>query len=260
MELSGKVALVTGGSSGIGKASALRLAAEGATIGVLGHNSDEVEKAAADIISAGGKAIPLIADVADDDAMRDAVASLIDRTGQLDIVLANAGINGVWAPIDDLQPFEWDRTIAVNLRGTYLTLHYAVPHLKKQGAGSIVVISSINGTRTFSNAGATAYSASKAAQIAVVQHLALELARYRIRVNAICPGGIVSDISSSTVKRNQQEAAIPVIWPEGQIPLNGGKPGSANEIAETVLFLASERSRHITGTPIFIDGGQGLLI
>jgi NAD(P)-dependent dehydrogenase (short-subunit alcohol dehydrogenase family) len=260
MELAGRVALVTGASSGIGKASALRLAAEGATIGVLAHVPAEVESTAAEIAAAGGSAIPLFADVSDDDQMQDAVAALVDRAGRLDIVLANAGINGVWAPIDDLQPAEWDRTIAVNLRGTYLTLHHAVPHLKKQERGSIVVISSINGTRTFSNAGATAYSAGKAAQIAVVKHLALELARHRIRVNAICPGGVETEISSSTVHRNQQEAAIPVIWPNGAIPLSDGKPCSPDDIAETVLFLASERSRHITGTPIFIDGGQGLLI
>jgi NAD(P)-dependent dehydrogenase (short-subunit alcohol dehydrogenase family) len=260
MELSGKVALITGATSGIGRASAFRLASEGAAIGVLGHGADEVNDTVTALVAAGGKALGLIADVADEAAMEIALTTLTAHFGRLDIVLANAGINGVWAPIDDLAPAEWDRTIAVNLRGTYLTLHYAVPHLKTQGAGSIVVISSINGTRTFTNAGATAYSATKAAQIAVVQHLALELAKHRIRINAVCPGGVVTNISESTIKRNQEEAAIPVVWPKGNIPLNNGQPCSADDIAETVLFLASERSRHITGTPIFVDGGQGLLI
>ena len=106
----------------------------------------------------------------------------------LDIVFANAGINGVWAPIDELQPEEWDRTINTNLRGTYLTLHYAVPHLKRAGGGSIVITASINGTRTFTSAGATAYSSTKAAQVAMAQMLALELGQHRIRVNVICPG------------------------------------------------------------------------
>ncbi|MBB4566696.1 SDR family oxidoreductase [Rhizobium leucaenae] len=259
MELSGKVALITGATSGIGRASAFRLASEGASIGVLGHSRNDVDDTVTALIAAGGKALGLMADVADEAAMKTALDTLIAHFGRLDIVLANAGINGVWAPIDDLQPAEWDRTIAVNLRGTYLTLHYAVPHLKTQGAGSIVVVSSINGTRTFTNAGATAYSATKAAQIAVVQHLALELAKYRIRVNAVCPGGVVTHISESTVKRNQQEAAVSIVWPKGSVPLNNGQPGSADDIAESVLFLASERSRHITGTSIFIDGGQGLL-
>ena len=260
MELSGKVALITGATSCIGRASAFRLAGEGAAVGVLGHKREEVDKTVAALAEIGGKALGLVADVSDAAAMQSAVASLIAHFHRLDIVLANAGINGVWAPIDDLQPDEWDRTIAVNLRGTYLTLHTTIPHLKAQKSGSIVVISSINGTRTFSNAGASAYSATKAAQVAIVQQVALEVSRHHVRINAICPGGVATDISSSTVKRNQAEAEIPVVWPEGAIPLTGGKPAAAEDIAETVLFLASDRSRHITGTPIFVDGGQGLLI
>jgi NAD(P)-dependent dehydrogenase (short-subunit alcohol dehydrogenase family) len=258
MELSGKIALVTGGGSGIGKASALRLAAEGATVGVLGHAEEEVEDTVARIVAAGNRAVALVADVSDEGQMRSAIAALVERSGRLDVVLANAGINGVWAPIDDLRPEEWDKTIAVNLRGTYLTLHLSIPHMKESG-GSIVVTSSINGTRTFTTAGATAYAATKAAQLAMVQQLALELGRHRIRINAICPGAIETNIDDNTVKRHQKEAAIPVKWPEGEIPLTGGKSGTAEEVAEAVLFLASDRSRHITGTPIWIDGGQSLL-
>jgi NAD(P)-dependent dehydrogenase (short-subunit alcohol dehydrogenase family) len=259
MELSGKAALVTGGASGIGKASALRLAAEGAMVGVLGHTSSEVDETVAEITAAGGTAIGLIADVSDEESMKTAVAALVERFGRLDIVLANAGINGVWAPIEDLKPDEWDKTIAVNLRGTYLTLHLTVPHLKAKESGSIIVISSINGTRTFTTAGATAYSATKAAQLVMVQQLALELGKHHIRINAVCPGAIDTQISANTFKRNQSEAEIPVIWPEGEIPLTDGRSGSAEDVAETVLFLASDRSRHITGTPIWIDGGQSLL-
>lgn len=259
MELSGKVALVTGGASGIGKAAAMRLAAEGAKVGVLGHTRSETDKAVQAIEAAGGKAMALTADVTDENEMRMAVTSLVDRFGGLDIVVASAGINGVWAPIDDIKPDEWDKTIAVNLRGTYLTLHLTVPYLKKQGGGSIVVISSINGTRTFSNGGATAYSATKAGQLAIVQQLALELGKHHIRINAVCPGAIVTEISDNTEKRNEEEASVPVVWPSGQIPLTGGEPGTAEEVAEAILFLGSERSRHITGTPIWIDGGQSLL-
>ncbi len=94
--------------------------------------------------------------------MRDAIATLLGKFGGIDIVVANAGINGVWAPIDDLKPYEWDETIAVNLRGTYLTLHLTVPYLKQRGGGAIIVVSSINGTRTFTTPGATAYTATKA--------------------------------------------------------------------------------------------------
>lgn len=259
MELSGKVALVTGGASGIGKAASLRMAAEGAMIGLLGHTESELDEAVKEIEATGGKAMALTADVTDEDEMRKAVATLVKQYGRLDIIVASAGINGVWAPIDDITPDEWDKTIAVNLRGTYMTLHVTVPYLKKQDSGSIVVISSINGTRTFSNGGATAYAATKAGQLAMVQQLALELGKHRIRINAVCPGAIVTEIDDNTDKRNQEEASVPVVWPAGQIPLTGGNPGTAEEVAETIFFLASDRARHITGTPIWIDGGQSLL-
>ncbi len=259
MQLSGRVALVTGAGSGIGKASAKHLAAEGATVAALSLVEDEVKATCAEIEAAGGKAIPLVADVSNEDQMRAAVASLMEAQGRLDFVMANAGINGVWAPIDDLQPAEWDRTITVNLRGTYLTLHFAIPHLKAVGGGSIVVTSSINGTRTFTTAGATAYSAAKAGQLAMVQQLALELGRHRIRINAICPGSVSTSINLSTIMRNREMAQVPVVWPEGDIPLTGGKAAMTEDVAEVVVFLASDRSRHVTGCPIFIDGGQSLL-
>ncbi|WP_018901347.1 SDR family NAD(P)-dependent oxidoreductase [Rhizobium sp. 2MFCol3.1] len=259
MELRGKTALVTGAGSGIGKAAATRLAAEGARVAVLSRTAEEIEKTCAEIRSAGGEAIALTADTSDEAVMRNAVSELVGRFGGIDIVVANAGINGVWAPIDDLKPQEWDKTIAINLRGTYLTLHLTVPHLKAAGGGSIIVVSSINGTRTFTTPGATAYSATKAAQVAMVQQLALELGKHRIRVNAVCPGAIDTSISDNTASRNKQETEVPVIWPEGEIPVTGGKAGKAADVAETIAFLASDRSRHITGTPIWIDGGQSLL-
>ncbi|MEE1611845.1 SDR family oxidoreductase [Microvirga sp. CF3016] len=259
MELQGRVALVTGAGSGIGKATALRFAREGAMVGVLSHTEDEIRKVADEIEAAGGKAVPLVADVADDNQMRKAVADLVQAFGRLDIVFANAGINGVWAPIDELQPQEWDRTINTNLRGTYLTLHYAVPHLKKAG-GSIVITASINGSRTFTSAGATAYSATKAAQVAMAQMLAVELAKHKIRVNVVCPGKIGTEISDNTDKRNTEEAEVPAEYPAGSIPLTGQEPGTSEEVAELVLFLASDRAGHITGTPVWIDGGQSLLV
>ncbi len=201
-----------------------------------------------------------MADISDAAQTRAAVESLVEAYGRLDIVFANAGINGVWAPIDEIEPHEWDRTMDVNLRGTYLTLHYAVPHLKKAEGGSIIITSSINGTRTFTSPGATAYSCTKAAQLAMTQMLALELAKHRIRVNAICPGMIETNIPDSTEIRRREESGVRADYPDGDIPLTGGKAGTSDEVADLVLFLASDRSRHITGTPVWIDGGQSLLV
>lgn len=258
MELQGLVAFVTGAGSGIGRASAIKLAREGAAVAAIGRTESELLQTVREIEEAGGRAIALIADVALDEPMREAVQKTVETFGRIDIVVANAGINGVWAPIDDLRPDEWDKTIAINLRGTYLTLHYTVPFLKKAG-GSIIIMSSINGTRTFTTAGASAYSATKAAQLALAQQLALELGKHQIRVNAVCPGQIDTAIPENTFKRNVDEARVPVAWPDGDIPITGGKPGKSEDVADVVLFLASPRSKHITGTPIWIDGGQSLL-
>lgn len=259
MQLAGRVALVTGAGSGIGRATAILLSRQGAVIGALGRSADELEATRRQIEASGGRCHVLKADVSRQDEMVAAVELLVGAEGRLDIVVANAGINGVWAPIDDLKPAEWDETIAVNLRGTYLTLHVAVPHLKKAGGGSIVVVGSINGTRTFTTPGATAYSATKAAQVAMVQQLALELGKAHIRINAVCPGAIETNIDENTDRRHTDETEIPVIWPEGDIPITDGSPGTAGDVAAAILFLVSPASRHITGTPLSIDGGQGLL-
>ncbi len=259
-ELQGKVALITGAGSGIGRASAVLFAEHGAAVGVLSRTEAEVRDAVEEIQGKGGRALPLLADVSDSAAMAAAVDRLAREYGRLDIVFANAGINGVWAPIDQLEPQEWDRTIAINLRGTYLTIHHTVPHLRKAGGGCVLVTASINGTRTFTTGGATAYSATKAAQVAMARMLALELARDRIRVNAICPGWIETEIDDNTQPRNAGKADYPAEYPAGEVPLTDGKPGGSFDVAELALFLASDRAKHITGTPVWIDGGESQLV
>lgn len=259
MTLGGKIALVTGGGSGLGKASALKLAAQGADIALLSRTKDEVDAVAAGIAALGRNALPLYADVSSTADMQSAFEQIGRTFGRLDIVFANAGINGTWAPIDELAVEDWDQTIAVNLRGTFLTLHHAVPLMKQRG-GSIVITSSINGTRTFTTAGASAYSTTKAGQLALAQMAALELAKHRIRVNAICPGAIESNIEENTERQNVEKAAEPADYPDGEIPLTDGRPGKAEDVADLVCFLASDASRHITGTPIWIDGAQSLLV
>lgn len=149
--------------------------------------------------------------------------------------------------------------MSINLGGTFLTLHLSLPLMKKAG-GSILITSSINGTRTFTTAGASAYATTKAGQMALAQMAALELAQHRIRVNVICPGAIESEIDDNTKKRAVKKAKVPAQYPEGTVPLTGGKPGTAEDVAELVLFFASDRSRHISGTPVWIDGTQSLLV
>ncbi|HEX8036132.1 MAG TPA: SDR family NAD(P)-dependent oxidoreductase [Ktedonobacterales bacterium] len=259
MQLADKVALVTGGGEGIGKASAQLLAREGARVAVLGHSAGNVEEAVSKIQRAGGDAMALVADVAQADQMQAAINQIADKWGRLDIVFANAGINGVWAPLEELTPDDWQRTIQTNLTGTFLTVKYAVPYLKKQG-GSVIITSSINGTRVFSNTGATAYAASKAGQVAFAKMVALELAKWRVRVNAICPGAISTSIDENTQRRDLNTVRTPVEHPKGTIPLTDGQPGTPEDVAQVVLFLASDASRHISGTEVFIDGAQSLLV
>ena len=258
LSLSHRVAVVTGGGSGIGRATAVCLARSGARIAVLGRDLADLLSVVKQIADDGQEAIPLEADVTDPRQVEEAMAKTMQRWGRMDVVFANAGINGVWAPIEKLQPEEWRETIDVNLTGAFLTIKYAVPHMKKAG-GSIIVCSSINGTRVFANGGATAYACSKAGQVALAQMLALELAEHRIRVNVICPGAIETPIHDKTEKRDTEEASEPAIYPEGVIPLTDGKAGSPEQVAQLVLFLASDASSHITGTPVWIDGGQSLL-
>jgi NAD(P)-dependent dehydrogenase (short-subunit alcohol dehydrogenase family) len=258
MQLSGKVAVVTGAGSGIGEASALLFAKEGAKVGLVGRTAEELEKVSDKINSIGSQAVPLPADISQPEEIQAGIRKVIETWGRLDIVFANAGINGVWAPLDDLAPEEWDQTLSINLKGTFLTVKYALPYLKERG-GSIIVTSSVNGTRMFSNTGATAYACSKAAQVAFTKMIALELAEFRIRANVICPGAIETSIDENTEQRNLDEVKEPVDYKEGRIPLTRGKPGSSEQVARLVLFLASDASDHITGTEIWIDGGQSLL-
>lgn len=258
MRLKNKVALVTGGGSGIGAASAKLFAKEGARVAILGRTREKLDEIVEEIHEDGGEAEVIQGDVSDYADLERAVGEVLERWGRLDVVFANAGVNGVWAPIEELKPEEWEKTVAINLSGTFYTIKAAVPHLKKRG-GSIIVTSSVNGTRMFSNSGASAYATTKAGQVALTKMLALELAKHRIRVNVICPGAITTDIDESTEKRDIEEAREPIEYPEGEIPLTDGKPGSAEQVAQLVLFLASDESSHITGTPVWIDGGQSLM-
>lgn len=253
-----KVALVTGGSSGIGKAIAKCFVNAGGRVAILSRDAKELQKAAEEIDRDGEHVITIDADVTDEQALRKGVHEIVARWGRLDVVVANAGTNGVWAPIDELTADEWRSTIDINLTGTFLTIKAAEPELRKRG-GSVIVMSSVNGTRMFSNAGASAYASSKAGQVALTKMLALELAKHRIRVNAICPGAIETPINDKTIMRDRDEAIEPVEFPEGEIPLTDGESGRPEQVGTVALFLASDAASHVTGSVIYVDGAQSLL-
>lgn len=256
--LEGKVAVVTGAGSGIGKATAKLLARAGARVGVLTRDPEEAETTCKEIKHDGGRALALVADIAHSDQLDAAMRRLEAQWDQLDILVANAGINGVWAPLDKLTAEDWQNTLDTNLKGTFLTVKYALPLLKRHG-GSVVVVASINGTRIFSNTGATAYSASKAGQVAFARMIALELARDKVRVNTVCPGAIDTQIEQNTTRRDLDGIRPKVDFPEGTVPLNQGYPGSAEQVARVIWFLASDLSDHVTGTEVYVDGAQSLL-
>lgn len=255
--LEGKSCLVTGAGSGIGKRTAVLMAQESGRVAALSRTVEEVRETAEEIRRIDGQAIAVCADISNPSEMERAIDKTVRALGGLDVVFANAGVNGVWAPIDSITAEEWDETIAVNLRGTFLTLRYAVPHLKK-GGGSIIINSSVNGTRVFSNSGATAYAATKAGQVAMAKMLALELAEHGIRVNVICPGAIDTEIDENTEERRVEQLGVPVEFPHGAHPLRGA-PGTADQVARAVLYLASDESSHVTGSELWIDGGESLL-
>jgi NAD(P)-dependent dehydrogenase (short-subunit alcohol dehydrogenase family) len=258
-QLDGKIAFITGASSGIGRAAAIKLAHEGAKIALIDIKEENARDVKETIEAAGGSALIVECDIANPSEMEKSFQKVTDTWGKVHIVFANAGINGVIAPIEDLSPEDWDETINTNLRGTFLTVKYAIPQMKKHG-GSIIITSSINGNRIYKNFGMSAYSTSKIGQTGFGKMAALELAQYKIRVNIICPGAIETNIGKNTfpMEENLEKIKIPVEYPEGNQPLeeHAGKP---EQVADLVFFLASDLSSHITGTEVYIDGAESLL-
>ncbi|WP_334072879.1 MULTISPECIES: SDR family NAD(P)-dependent oxidoreductase [Paenibacillus] len=256
----GKTAIVTGAGSGIGKAAAIRLAKEGAKVALFDLMNERTKSTEHQINNIyRGISRSFDVDVSDPERMEKAVDEVAKVFGGIDIVFANAGINGVLAPVDEMTLDDWEKTLKVNLNGTFLTVKYTVPHLKKRGGGSIIITSSINGNDRFSGFGMSAYSTTKAGQVAFTKMTALELAKFKIRVNAICPGAIATNIDSSTeVSGELEEIIIPVEYPEGAQPLADG-PGQPENVADLVAFLASDDSVHVTGARIVIDGAESLL-
>ena len=259
-KLTNKIAWITGGSEGLGLAIAKLFYQLDASVAINGLHEKSVSAAIEDIGNGATERIMgAVVDVRDDEAMQNFTTKIIDRWGRLDIAVANAGTNGFWAPLETIEPKAWRDTIDINLNGTFTMCRAVLPSMKQQHSGSIVIISSVNGTRTFSSIGASAYATSKAAQLALGKMLALEVASFGIRVNVVCPGAFDTNIHDKTKRQNLESIAIPVEYPDGSIPLTNGDMGNPEQVANLVAFLSSDAAAHITGSPIWIDGGSSLL-
>jgi NAD(P)-dependent dehydrogenase (short-subunit alcohol dehydrogenase family) len=248
---------VTGGGSGIGEASCIALAEAGAAVAVVDIRAEPARLVAERINATGGRALALTADVSDEEAISEAVSRAATALGGLNVVFANAGINGMQTPIDEMTLDEWNATIGPNLTGAFLTVKHSIPHLRAAGGGSIIMTASVNGNTLFSLPGYAAYSTSKAGVVAFMKMAALELARWEIRVNAILPGAIRTNIGERTYRRNLDRVDYkfqpPAKWP----PLRG-ESAAASEVADLVLFLASDSSRYMTGAELLIDAAYTL--
>ena len=246
--LQGKVALVTGAASGIGRASALLFAAEGATVVAL-DRAPEVEATAAAIQARGGRAVALIKDSSAEEDVAGAVALAVKEYGGLDVCYANAGISGGLVPFFEETVEHWTLVLKINLIGTFLAAKYAALAMVQKRRGSIICTASVAGLR--SGAGGLPYSASKAGVISLVQTAANQLAGTGVRINAICPGLIETGMTRPIFEQARARGSERKI---GQLnPLR--RPGAPEEIAQTALFLASDAASYIDGQAIAVDGG-----
>lgn len=247
--LNGKRAIVTGGGSGIGRGASIKLAEEGASVAVLDVNIEAAREVAHSIVKAGGKAIALRVNVADEGQVEDAVRGAETHFGGLDTVIANAGIMlfGRDTVATDLDLQTWQQCIDVNLTGMFLTCKHGLRALQRNGAGSVVITASPTGTHgcapTF-----TAYSTSKAGTLGLMRILAVDYVKKNIRVNAVLPGTTNSPLVTTLMENSATRAEF-----LGKIPM--GRAADAREIANVIAFLASDEGSFVTGAAWYADGG-----
>jgi NAD(P)-dependent dehydrogenase (short-subunit alcohol dehydrogenase family) len=246
-ELRGKVALVTGGTSGIGRDAAVLYAKAGAKVVVAGRREAEGKETIEMIRAAGGDGLFVKADVAKAGDVDALVQKTVEKYGRLDVAFNNAGIEGVWVPIVEQTEEDWDRVIDINLKGVWLCLKYEIRQMLKQGGGGAIVnMASVAGLSGV--AGAATYSASKHGVIGLTKSAALETARSGIRVNAVCPAVIETAMAERAFSVPEFNKFVLSLHPLGRF----GKPG---EVAEAVVWMCTEHASFMTGHSLVLDGG-----
>jgi NAD(P)-dependent dehydrogenase (short-subunit alcohol dehydrogenase family) len=245
---SGKVAFVSGGGTGIGRAAALAFARNGASVVVAGRSEAPVQDTARRIGNLGGKAVALRCDVSQPDQIEAAVRCTVESFGRLDFAFNNAGVEQGMIATHDIALEEWDRILNINLRGVFLAMKFQIPQMLSQGGGVIINTSSGAGVRGF--AGQAAYAAAKHGLIGLTKSAALDYAKSGIRVNAICPGFVDTPMmgrftGGTNEGRQKVIAAEPV-----------GRPGTPEEIADAVVWLCSDAAAFVVGHAMVLDGGQ----
>lgn len=246
-ELEGKVAVVTGGTSGIGRDAAVLFAKAGANVVVAGRREPEGNETIELIRAAGGDGLFVKTDVSKAAEVEALIQKAVEKFGRLDVAFNNAGVEGVWAPIVKQSEEDWDRTIDINLKGVWLCLKYEIRQMLKQGGGGAIVnMASIIGL--VGSAGVAAYSASKHGVIGLTKTAALENAKSGIRINAVCPGFIETPMADRSLRAPAARKYVVSCHPIGRL----GKP---MEIAEAVVWMCSDRASLMTGQSLVLDGG-----
>jgi NAD(P)-dependent dehydrogenase (short-subunit alcohol dehydrogenase family) len=248
MKLKDKVAVVTGAGLGIGKGVAQVFAKEGAKVVVVNRSLKNAEETVAEIKAEGGEAIPVECDVSNEEQVKSAIAQTIDTYGRLDILVNNAGI-GTYKSVLDATSEEWDRCLAVNLKGVFLCSKYAIPHMQKVGKGAIINMSSVHAHATAN--GVAPYCASKGAITALTRNMAIDYGP-TIRVNSIAPGWVWTPLIEHLFQEYPDPQEMVKKVSERQVMKRMGTP---EDIGQACAFLASDEASFITGTELFVDGG-----
>lgn len=253
-ELNGKIAVVTGASSGLGRDAALAYAKEGANVCLLARRAEKIEDLAKEIESLGVKAIAIKCDVTKEEEIKTAVEAIINRFGRIDILLNNAGI-AVRGGVDTLSEEDWDKSMDTNVKGIYLVSKYVIPIMKNQNYGKVVNISSINALLADKSDIFIrhSYNASKAAVLGLSKGMAASYAKFGITVNSICPGLFESEMTEDTLFKSQEFLkSYNMLCP-------ASRPAKKGELNGTILYFSSDASSYVTGQHIVVDGGLSIV-